>query len=309
MDVGKLRLELEQVDVREVVQGACAALGPSAADKGLDLQVDTGAAPQPALVDPGRLQQVVWNLLTNAVKFTDRGGHIQVLLQSAEDGGLDLAVSDDGQGIKREFLPYLFDRFSQSDSASNRYHGGLGLGLSIVKHLVELHGGHIAVRSDGVGQGTTFRVWLPRRPPAPVQMTASPEAGAAPPPEDLSGMEILVVEDDHEAREMLSMVLRERGATVRLVHDHAEALAALASARPHVLVSDIGLPGKDGYELVRDMRRGEAGGTRLPAIALTAFARAKDREMALDAGFDAHCAKPLQPHELIGTILQVTRAR
>jgi hypothetical protein len=312
MDVGKLRLELESVDLREVVQAACAALAGSAADKGLLLEVDTGDLPQPALVDPGRVQQIVWNLLSNAVKFTDPGGRITLRLHEADDGALCIDVADDGQGIKPEFLPYLFDRFSQSDSASNRYHGGLGLGLSIVKHLVELHGGRIEVHSDGVGHGTAFGVRLPRRPPAPVQMPPGPsgEFGAGTPQVDLSGMDILVVEDDAEAREMLSMVLRERGASVRLARDATEATAALQAARPQVLVSDIGLPGKDGYELMRELRRAEhAGGPRLPAVALTAFARAKDRELALDAGFDAHCAKPLQPNELVGILLQVAHAR
>jgi CheY-like chemotaxis protein len=318
MDVGKLRLELEQVDAAEVVRSAAGALTGSAEDKGLRLVMDIGEHALPVLVDPARLQQIVWNLLTNAIKFTEPGGCISLRLASADDGGVRLTVEDDGQGIKPEFLPYLFDRFSQSDSASNRYHGGLGLGLSIVRHLVELHGGRIEVHSEGVNRGTRFVVHLPQRPPSALLLpnedrprtdtsdAASASASAA--HADLSGLDILVVEDDAEAREMLSMVLRERGAQVRLANDQAQGMAAWTQAPPDVLVSDVGLPGKDGYEFIRELRRAEPPGRpRLPAIALTAFARPKDRELALDAGFDAHCAKPLQPHELIAAILKLAR--
>lgn len=307
MDVGKLRLELEPVDAGELVGAALNALAGTAQDKGLVLSYAPPAEPLPVLVDPARLQQIVWNLLSNAIKFTDPGGHVQLQLQ-AEGGGIRLTVRDEGQGIKPEFLPYLFDRFTQSDLASNRYHGGLGLGLSIVKHLVELHGGRIEVDSAGPGRGATFVVHLPERPPAAVVLDADVGPEIAPPaaPEDLSGVDILVVEDDPEAREMLGMVLRERGARLRMAHDYDEAIAALSAARPDVLVSDVGLPGKDGYELVREVRS-RLGDQPLPAIALTAFARDKDKALALGAGFDAHCAKPLQPHELVATIVRHLR--
>lgn len=309
MDLGKLRLELEDVDAVEVVGGAVAALAGPAADKGLSLDFEPARAALPVRVDPARLQQIVWNLLTNAIKFSEPGGRIDIALGEGAEHSLVMAVSDQGQGIRPDFLPYLFDRFSQSDSASNRVHGGLGLGLSIVKHLVELHGGAIEVHSAGVGQGSRFVVTLPARPPAAVPLpplvpasTSVAPPPATPDPADLSGLEVLVLEDDPEAREMLSLVLRERGALVRLAANYDEARAALAQRRPDVLVSDVGLPGRDGYEFIRDLRCDEPPDLRLPAIALTAFARPKDRALALAAGFDTHCAKPLQPQELIAAI-------
>jgi len=306
MDVGKLRLELEVMDAAEVVGTAVAALSPVAEDKGVQLRYEHDEALGPMVADAARLQQIVWNLVSNAIKFTDADHLVEVRLTGDVDS-ITLQVRDEGQGIKPDFLPYLFDRFSQSDSARTRHHGGLGLGLSIVKHLAELHGGRVAAHSEGPGRGAAFTVVLPRScqggpPEAEVRGEAESVPGSL--GADLSGLDLLVVEDDAEAADMLAMVLRERGASVRLANDHASCLAALADAWPDVLVSDIGLPGKDGYELMRAVRRHAAGsgGRPLPAIALTAFARPQDRELAFAAGFNAHCAKPLQPHELVAQI-------
>ncbi|AKJ27403.1 response regulator [Caldimonas brevitalea] len=313
MDLGKLHLELETVDPAELVRSAVSALNGSIRDKSLSLMLDIAGTPGPLVADPSRLQQIVWNLLTNAIKFSREGGAIQVRLREI-DGCVELTVRDEGQGIKPEFLPYLFDRFTQSDSASNRYHGGLGLGLSIVKHLVELHGGSVRASSDGPGTGASFVVTLPTQRAA----TGTPRSPARPSRDDfldsslsstsLTGLTVLAVEDDAEAREMLGIILGDRGARVVPASSYADALRCIEQARPDVLLSDIGLPGHDGYALIREVRRREGpGAARLPAIALTAFARAQDRELALAAGFDAHCSKPLRPHELIAAILQAVR--
>ncbi|MCW7538062.1 response regulator [Aquabacterium sp. A7-Y] len=313
MDLGKLRLELETVDVEELVRSAVGALAASMRDKSLEVCITSSGTLAPVLADPARLQQVVWNLMTNAIKFSRAGGPIHVTL--AQDGAcLILSVRDEGQGIRPEFLPYLFDRFTQSDSASNRYHGGLGLGLSIVKHLVELHAGSVSATSEGEGRGATFTVRLPSAAsvtsgrgvrPWPAQAPAdAPDSALM--SEDLSGLTVLAVEDDPDAREMLGVILGDRGARVVAATGYADALHRLQTLMADVLVSDIGMPGQDGYALIREVRRREQpGGPRLPAIALTAFSRPQDRQTALAAGFDAHCAKPLRPHELIAAILRV----
>ncbi len=325
MDLGKLSLDLDTIDAAELVTSAVSALGGSAREKELDVTVDVASVMNPVVADAARLQQIVWNLMTNAIKFSSRSGRIYVgLLQDA--GGLTLTVQDEGLGIKPDFLPHLFDRFTQSDSASNRYHGGLGLGLSIVKQLVELHGGTVTVHSAGPGQGATFVVTIPVRSSANLRLSSFDESGKASgsaaierrerhkdgrndksiAAASLSGLNVLVVEDDTEAREMLTMILRDRDASVTGAQSYAEALQRLSEATPDVLISDIGLPGQDGYALIREVRRGEApGAARLPAVALTAFARPEDRELALSAGFDAHSAKPMRPNELIAIIISL----
>jgi CheY-like chemotaxis protein len=258
-------------------------------------------------VDPARFQQIFWNLMTNAIKFSPDGGHVAVGLRQ-QDAQLVLEVRDFGQGISSDFIPHLFDRFTQSDSPGNRRHGGLGLGLSIVKHLVDLHGGEVQATSEGEGKGTLMRVSLPAEPSGESQFDA-PETEGGPDTEDaaaeaVSGLDVLVVEDDREASEMMTMVLSDRGARVRTALDYESALRALQHAWPDVLVSDIGLPGRDGYELVRRVRQieGERHAPRLPVIALTAFAREEDRLKTLDAGFDLHLSKPLKPHVLLEAI-------
>jgi PAS domain S-box-containing protein len=311
---GKLRLEPELADPAELVANAIASLRASIDEKGVVVEQNLAGAAQPAWLDPSRFQQIFWNLLTNAIKFSPRGGRVIVTLKRTGER-LTLAVQDFGQGIKPDFLPRLFDRFSQSDSPGNRVHGGLGLGLSIVKHLVDLHGGIVEARSAGLGQGATMVVDIPVVPPAHAP-TAAPadfratDSGAEDETETadspLRDLDILVVEDDAGAAEMLSVVLSDRGATVRTAADHDAALEAVGRAWPDVLISDIGLPGRDGYELVRRIRemKPPAGAPpRLAAIALTAFARPEDRAKAIEAGFDSHLAKPLKPHALVTTVL------
>jgi PAS domain S-box-containing protein len=305
---GKLRLEREEVDPAELVVASIAALRGSLEEKGLVLETDLEQAHQSAWLDAARFQQIVWNLMTNAVKFSHRGGTVRVTLRR-EGGRLKLAVQDFGQGIKPEFLPHLFDRFSQSDAPGNRLHGGLGLGLSIVKHVAELHGGSVHAESAGVGHGTTMRVEIAADVPPNLQgairdavhsLPGAEEDEAARPLQDL---DILVVEDDRDASEMLAVVLSDRGATVRTAGDYEAGLRAASLAWPDALVSDVGLPGRDGHELIRELRRMQpADEPRLAAIALTAFARSEDRTKALDAGFDEHLPKPLKPHALVTAI-------
>jgi PAS domain S-box-containing protein len=305
---GKLRLEREWADPAELVAGAIDSLSIGINERQLQVDTDIEGAHEPAYIDTGRYQQIFWNLMTNAIKFSPRGGRVQVVLKR-EGERLALDVRDFGQGIAPEFIPHLFERFTQSDAPGNRSHGGLGLGLSIVKHLVDLHGGTVVASSEGRGMGTLMRVELPVAEANGADSLAAELEGDTGPdseehaPEVLERLDVLVVEDDPEATEMMRVVLGDRGARVRTAHDYDSALAALQQAWPDVVVSDIGLPGKDGYELVRYVRALEAGrATRLPVIALTAFARAEDRTKTLDAGFDLHLGKPLKPHQLLEAI-------
>lgn len=297
---GKLLFELEKTDVAELVEAAVAAVRPAAAAKGIVLNLNVARC-SCVSADPARLQQVAWNLLTNAIKFTPRAGHVDVTLREHR-GQLELSISDTGLGIKPEFLPFVFDRFRQADASTTRRHGGLGLGLAIVKSLVELHGGTVDVESPGEGQGATFIVRLP----IPALMEEVPES--APEPEiqgtpELSGLRILVVDDEDDARTLARRVLEERGAQVMTVSSAAEAMASVGENNPpSVLVSDIGMPEQDGYDLIRQMRAlpGDAG--RVPAVALTALARAEDRKRALSAGYQKHVSKPVDPAELVAVI-------
>jgi CheY-like chemotaxis protein len=248
--------------------------------------------------DAERLQQVIRNLLSNALKFTPKGGRVQVRLHRTESVA-EVVVSDTGHGIAPELLPHVFERLWQADGSTTRRHGGLGLGLAIAKHLVELHGGTIRAESAGPGTGATFTVRLPvalvSRPP---ERSAEPH-GAAGGAIRLSGTRILVVEDESETRAVLDRLLRERGAEVRSVETAAEAFDVLGSWVPDVLVSDIGMPGEDGYSLIRRIRALPADrGARLPAVALTAYVKADDRRKALEAGFQTHVSKPVDPDEL-----------
>ncbi|HEX7888618.1 MAG TPA: response regulator [Ramlibacter sp.] len=304
---GKLRLDREWADPAELVLSSIDALSASIQARKLQVQADVAGAHRTAWIDPARFQQIFWNLLTNAIKFSPEGGRIEVRLVRSGDR-LRLDVQDFGQGIEAGFLPHLFDRFTQSDSPGNRRHGGLGLGLSIVKHLVDLHGGTVEAHSDGVGHGTTMRVDLPTEPAGDASNDA-PEAESGYDSEtaedtELHGLDVLLVEDDREATEMMTLVLEDRGVRVRTAPDYDSALRALQDAWPDVLVSDIGLPGRDGYELVRRVRQleGERRLPHLPVIALTAFARPEDQKKTLAAGFDLHLAKPLKPHVLLEAI-------
>jgi PAS domain S-box-containing protein len=311
---GKLRLEHESTDPAELVAASLSSLRSTIDEKNLTVKLEVSGQQGGAWLDPARFQQIFWNLMTNAVKFSNNGGEIRVTL-AREGDVLLMTVQDFGLGIRPEFMDQLFDRFSQSDSPGNRHHGGLGLGLSIVKHLVELHGGTIEVHSDGVGRGTAMRVQLPVVPPLdPARKHGAPVASEEEVTElsgqPLAGVDVLVVDDDRDTCEMLSVVLADRGARVRIGVDFETAMQALRQEWPDVLVSDIGLPGRDGYELMRRVRQSTPPDKpRLPAIALTAFTRPEDQASAFKAGFDAHLAKPLKPHELIGAMARMVRPR
>ncbi|MCE3273175.1 MAG: putative histidine kinase, atypical hybrid [Ramlibacter sp.] len=306
---GKLRLEREWADPAELVTSAIDSLGASVAERGLRIDTDVEGAHQPAWLDPARFQQIFWNLMTNAIKFSPQGGHVLVTLRR-EGGRLLLEVRDYGEGIDVEFLPHLFDRFTQSDAPGNRRHGGLGLGLSIVKHLVDLHGGEVRAQSAGPGTGSAMHVMLPVDATGDVPVQDAPDSEGELETDAsgvlLQGLDVLVVEDDREATEMMSLVLADRGANVRLAGDYDSAVRQMEQAWPDVLVSDIGLPGRDGYELVRHVRQMQQarGAPHLPVIALTAFARPEDQRKTLAAGFDLHLSKPLKPHLLLDAIRQ-----
>ena len=309
---GKLQLERQWVDPAELVRSSIGSLDASIAERHVQLETDLDGAHAPAWLDPARYQQICWNLMTNAVKFSQDGGRVEVSL--ARDGErLRLQVRDFGVGMDPEFMAHAFDRFTQSDAPGNRRHGGLGLGLSIVKHLAELHGGDVGAASAGPGTGTLVWVDLPAGQPAEEGgLHAQVPAPAAEPSaavEPLRGVDVLVVEDDQEAREIMAMTLTDRGARVRVAIDYDAALAEIRAGWPQVIVSDIGLPGHDGYELARAVRALQpAGATRVPMVALTAFARPEDRRKALEAGFDLHMAKPLEPHRLVGGITDLLRS-
>jgi PAS domain S-box-containing protein len=312
---GKLRLDVVPVDPHSFIDPAFEAVRPAADAKGVRLQkvIDTGVGV--VMGDPARLQQVVWNLLSNAVKFTPRGGRVQVRLERV-NSSVEIAVSDTGAGIAAEFLPHVFERFRQADMGTTRHHGGLGLGLSIVRHLVELHGGAARADSGGEGTGSTFTVSLPV---APVQQKeaaggrAHHEAArdtlpAHECPERLDGVKVLVVDDEPDARELLAAGLGQCGAEVVTASSAREALEAVAGATFDVLVSDIGMPGEDGYELIQRVRAlpPAAGGTT-PAVALTAYARTEDRLRAMRAGFEMHVSKPVELTELVVVIAKLAR--
>lgn len=302
---GKIRLDLHQVSFTSVVEAAVHSAMPSADAKGIRLKPILGASQDIVSADSSRLQQVVWNLLTNAIKFTPKGGQVQVLLQRV-DSHLELSVSDTGIGIPASYLPHVFDRFSQKDSSTTRAFGGLGLGLAICKQLVELHGGSIRAASQGEGSGATFSVQLPLSI-VQVEGESSPRihpTAETQPVENLAfprleGIHIFVVDDEPDARDLLRTVLEDQGAKVTIFGSAEEALAALKTTKPTVLVCDVGMPKVDGYELIRTLRAEESRSERIPALALTAFARAEDRKRSLVAGYQAHLAKPFDVGELV----------
>jgi CheY-like chemotaxis protein len=295
---GRLRLDGRPVELAMVVDAAVDAVRASADAKGIHLQTLLDPDAGPVLGDPDRLQQVALNLLSNAIKFTPDGGQVELHLERTEDRAR-ITVSDTGKGISPAFLPHVFERFTQADTSSTRSHSGLGLGLAIVRHLVELHGGTIKAESAGEGQGARFTVELPLLPDAPVQQAAprveTPRACAAP---TLDGVHVLVVDDEQDTLELLGTALGQSGARVTTAGSAAEALLAMARDFPDVLISDIAMPGEDGYALIERVRREERG-RQLPAIALTAYAGAEDRARALLAGYQQHMAKPVEPNELV----------
>ncbi|MEP7125388.1 MAG: ATP-binding protein [Byssovorax sp.] len=303
---GKIRLDVQRTDLSTVIDAAVEAVRPSAEAKGIRLRKIIDPMAGPVSGDPNRLQQVVWNLLSNAVKFTPKGGKVDVLLERV-NSHVEIAVHDSGTGIDPSFLPHVFERFRQADASITRSAGGLGLGLSIAKQLVELHGGSIRVESPGEGQGATFVVSLPlqalREAPSRQHPTGVKARPAAPIEIDLSGIKVLVVDDEKDARELVKHVLTRSKAQVVSASTADEGFALLQSERPDVLLSDIGMPIKDGYQLMREVRSlPESRGGKTPAIALTAFARSEDRTKAMLAGYQLHLAKPLEPRELVAAI-------
>jgi PAS domain S-box-containing protein len=310
---GKLRMDVQRLQPVALVEAAVETVTPAANAKGIRLEAVVDPSAGPISGDPGRLQQVVWNLLSNAIKFTPRDGKVQVFLERV-NSQVEIRVADTGIGIKPEFIPYLFERFRQGDASTTRKYGGLGLGLSIVKSLVELHGGTVSVSSEGEGRGTTVTVSLPltavnQRPEEAdrtPQKTHRSAPAYSPIESELAGLKVLVVDDQPDARELVKRVLEDSGAEVFPAATAAEALALLAAWRPDVLVSDIGMPEADGYELLRRIRAlGVERGGKIPAIALTAFARSEDRTRALRAGFMVHVSKPVDPSELVATVASV----
>jgi PAS domain S-box-containing protein len=309
---GKVRVQIRRIDLRGVITAAVEAVRPAADAKQLDLVLDLRDDASDFQGDPDRLQQVVWNLLSNAIKFTPAGGRVTVELHRW-DGHAEIVVTDTGIGISHEFLPHVFDRFRQADSSTTRTQGGLGLGLAIVRHLVEVHGGTVRAESGGDAKGSKFTVRLPMRQTQPqrAEANATPDANEArreevrsAQPMSLTGVRILVVDDDEDARELIATMLSTYGASVESVASADQALAAIERGRPDVLVSDIGLPSEDGYSLIRRVRQ-RPGGERLPALALTAYAGIADQRRCLDAGFDDHVAKPVEPGDLAAAIVEV----
>jgi PAS domain S-box-containing protein len=295
---GKLKIDVRPIDVSKVLRAAIEVVGPAAAAKDLTISEQI-AAPVWIEGDPDRMQQVFWNLLSNAVKFTPKGGRIDVILTRATDH-VEVAVKDTGRGIKPDFLPHVFERFRQADSSTTRSEGGLGLGLAIVRHLVDVHGGHVHVESEGVGKGATFTITLPVRAGLAREDSIPPASVAGLP---LSGLRVLVVDDDSDARDLLEQTLASAGAEVRLTGEAREALDVLVDFKPDVLVSDIGLPMVDGYQLMRRIRElDDSRGGRTPAIAVTAYTRGDDARRAFLAGFQMHLGKPIDPDALVAMV-------
>ena len=282
----------------------------AAAAKGIRLLPTLDRGVGPVSGDPNRLQQVIWNLLSNAIKFTPRGGRVEVKL-GRDASQVRIVVIDSGKGIAPSFLPYVFDRFRQADPTTTRQDGGLGLGLAIVKHLAELHGGTVMAQSSGAGKGAAFTVVLPISAPTTEELTQLP---ASPPDalrfdatcerDRLKGIHVLVVEDDADSRTLLAHVMRGCGATVSTAGSVSEALAMFDQGAFTILISDIGMPERDGYDLIRTLRA-HPRGLHIPAIALTAFAREEDRANALQAGFQAHVTKPADPAKLVSQVAEL----
>jgi CheY-like chemotaxis protein len=304
---------VQEVDLAPLIAATVETVRPAAEAKGIQLHVLLDPRAGPVRGDPNRLQQILWNLLTNAVKFTHKDGRVGVTL-SRVNSHIEIEICDDGEGIDATFLPYVFDRFRQADASITRGHGGLGLGLSIVKQLVELHGGSISARSDGVGAGAVFRLVLPLM--APLARTQSQSRPTYAKPElplaeyrnsELQGIKVLVVDDEADARALIERLLQDCDADVVSAGSVDEALQMLAREAPHLLISDIGMAGQDGFALIRRIRALEDATAQIPAIALTAYARIEDRLKAIDSGYQSHLAKPVEPTELTAMIKRLAR--
>lgn len=305
---GKVRLDLQPVKPAEFVGAVVESLRPTAMAKRIRIEAELDEEAGPVLADSGRMQQVLWNLVSNAVKFTPGGGLVEVALWR-EGEQMAIRVRDNGPGIHADFLPHVFDRFRQADTSTTRQHGGLGLGLSIVRQLVELHGGTVMVDSAGEGQGASFTVRLPLQPALPDWRLAPaasgddgerPDAAALP---DLSGMRVLALDDDPDSLEVLRTILAAAGAHVAVARTPHEALALLRTERPHLLISDIGMPGMDGFEFIGRVRAlDDIGLCLMPALALSAFARKEDRDRACANGFTDYLVKPVSPSLLVEAV-------
>jgi signal transduction histidine kinase/CheY-like chemotaxis protein len=311
---GNLRLDVQRVEPDKIVDAALGTVHPAAVAKRIDVRVEVDREAGTVLGDPGRLHQVMWNLLSNAVKFTPNGGIVAVML-GREGEEVVIRVADSGVGIAPDFLPFVFDRFRQQDASITRRHGGLGLGLSIARQLVELHGGTIAAASPGEHGGTTFTVRLPvaapgAEAPQPREPAVLQETERRPGPGSLAGIKVLLVDDAGDTLDVLRQILQHSGATIMAASNAGTALALLEREQPDVIVSDIGMPDIDGFELMRRIRRRSAGaGGAIPAIALTAFTRQDDRNKAMQAGFNDYLAKPVEPGSLVAHIAQAVGER
>ncbi|MEW5860569.1 MAG: ATP-binding protein [Cyanobacteriota bacterium] len=315
---GQLRLTVRSMELIPVIESAINTVRPAADAKNIQVHLLLDTFVGSISGDPDRLQQIIWNLLTNAIKFTPQGGRVQVYLQG-DRSHVEISISDTGEGISAEFLPYVFDRFRQADNSITRPYAGLGLGLAIVRHLVELHGGTVRAESPGEGQGSTFIVKLPlintarveKRTKEEEESLLSPQSSALNPQENphctlwkstLDGLQILIVDDEADARELLMSILEQYGAEVIAVASVEKAIATIQQSKPDVLISDIGMPNEDGYSLIRRVRALEAEQGQIPSVALTAYARVDDQKAALSAGFQSHVAKPVDPAELIAVV-------
>lgn len=303
---GKLRIDVQNVDLPLVVERAIETTRPAATAKDVVILQTVNPDAGPILGDPDRLQQVVWNLVSNAVKFSPKGGRIHVTVRK-KDSSVEIVVKDQGQGIDPGFLPHVFERFRQADGRTTRAKGGLGLGLAIVRNLVEIQGGTVRAESDGVGLGATFTVTLPLSPPRSHVVDRPPALRLGAPPVEtphaLVGLKVLVVDDEADARDLLRELLTRSKMRVLTAGNVEEAMGLVAAERPNLLVSDIGMPEEDGYALIRRLRALPAAeGGQTPAVALTAYARTEDRTKALVAGFSTHVAKPVEAPELIAVL-------
>ena len=311
---GKLRLNVQPIELPPIVEAAMDSVRPAAAAKNIKLDSSISPEVNDFFGDADRLQQVIWNLLTNAIKFTPKEGSVRVQVEKAGSGDLELTVVDTGSGISKDFLPYVFDRFRQGDAGTTRFHGGLGLGLSIVRQLVELHGGTVRVESEGQDKGATFIVSLPCSPAANdkegdrsahVSRPNNVDVALAP---LFEGSSVLVVDDEQDTRDLLKAILEHVGFKVITSNSAKEALVALEKFHPHALVCDVGMPGEDGYSLISRVRLlpQELGGCT-PAVALTAYVRDVDRQRALNSGFQAHLTKPVNPAELLSVLAHLVK--
>lgn len=314
---GKVRLDVQRVDLTEVVKAAIETVKPTADAKTVRIKTILDPLSGTISGDGNRLQQVFWNLLTNAIRFTPKEGHVQVHVQQVESH-IEVCVIDTGEGIKPDFLPFVFDRFRQADGTTTRRHGGLGLGLAIVKQLVELHGGGVRVDSQGIGKGSTFTVSLPMSPLALTtkakEEKRSPQVPTAPMAindacSKIAGLKAVVVDDEADARSVVSRFLESCGVVVLTAGSSEAAIELIVKNRPDILISDIGMPDEDGYTLIKRVRAlGIDRGGTVPAIALTAYARSEDRTRSLLAGYQMHLSKPVEPTELIAMVASLSRS-